>query len=178
VATQRVFKDADESSDFDRDVDTDSVKSRIGCLKYHAKAGHNHWHVLDFARYSLVSEDDGSVVDGRKAGFCLLDSETPFAFDPGPSFYGGGSCSFGNPHTPPALMGISVGWADEYGMNTAGQFVDITGLEPGTYCLRSEADPLNQITESADANNVAEARVQLDPDRLRVTRLPGACRLP
>jgi len=53
----------------------------------------------------------------------------------------------------PDRQGLSVGWTDVYQYYLAGQSIDITGLEDGTYALMSTADPLNLIQESDETNN-------------------------
>jgi hypothetical protein len=179
-AMQRTFTDSNENNVFERSLDTGTVESQIGCLKYHSKPGHQHWHVLGVSGYTLISERDGSEVDGRKAGYCLLDVIEPFgpSFPQSDQFYGSGGCGFGTPGDPPEIEGISPGWADVYGKDTPGQFVNVTGVDPGRYCLRSEADPLGRINEMAEGNNVTEVRLRLDPEELAIKRLAGACQLP
>ena len=49
-------------------------------MRYHP--AHDHWHVLDFARYELRKDPSGKLVVGsRKVGFCLVDTRPVF---PGP----------------------------------------------------------------------------------------------
>jgi hypothetical protein len=177
IAHQRIFLDFDdEDGGFDRGVDTASQVSPAGCMQYHPP--HAHWHVLDFAQYSLLDpQTEAPVANGTKAGFCLIDTLTPFpelpGF-PGDPYYRLSGCG-SQPTTPPQLEGISVGFADLYTYGTPGQRINVTDVDPGRYCLRSEADPSHHLTETDDANNGAEALIKLNPDKLKVRRLAGAC---
>jgi hypothetical protein len=180
TATQTVYQDSDAHNGyFERGVDTEFTFSQIGCLVFHDHPKHNHWHVLDFSKYSLRSEKTGELAESQKVGFCLLDLGEPFGF-PIPAKpekrYFGGNCGSGS-STPPAVMGISPGWSDVYSYSTPGQQIKISGLPRGRYCLTSEADPLNNIIESEDTNNGVELRLRLNPERLRVRALDGPCEL-
>jgi hypothetical protein len=178
IARQRIYEDSDDSDDFDRDTDTDYSDSEIGCLKYHP--AHFHWHVLDFSKYTLYSEETGKPTDGTKVGFCLGDSNDPFG-STGSSYYSFSGCGSsgqpGGPPVPPLFMGISVGWADIYGSSTPGQRIRVTGLPRGRYCLRSKADPENNLSELDDSNNAYDLRIHLNLADAKVKALTSACRL-
>ena len=175
IAAQRVYEDAAPfDGEFDRETDTSYETSEIGCLQYHP--AHFHWHVLDFAKYTLLSERTGVPTDGTKVGFCLGDSSHPFsslgADDP---YYQFSGC--GTEDAAPSFMGISVGWADIYGYSTPGQRIRVTGLPEGRYCLRSEADPVDSLAELDELNNGTELRIHLNLERGRVRALSSACDL-
>jgi hypothetical protein len=114
--------------------------------------GHNHWHVQEMMRYDMWGPS--GTHRGAKQGFCFLDSDPWILSLPGApsgSYYRGSWCQF----TPSALsnrMGISVGWGDEYEYYLAWQWVDITGLAPGTYVVRAKVDPYGYFTELNEAN--------------------------
>jgi hypothetical protein len=177
IAYQRVFIDAnDADGGFNRSVDTASEVSNAGCMQYHPP--HAHWHVLDFAEYSLLDpKTEAPVANGTKAGFCLVDTLTPFPLLPGfpaQRHYTFDGCG-NDPETPPSLEGISVGYSDVYSSGTPGQQINVTGLEAGKYCLVSEADPSDNLAETNDANNAREVLIRLNPDKQKVRRLAGAC---
>jgi hypothetical protein len=183
AAQQRIYEDSEPLDGFfERGVDTAFSSSEIGCLVYHDHPQHNHWHVLDFSKYTLRSEKTGKLADSNKAGFCLLDGGEPFDFEvPGKPDSGyfpplGAACSFGEPDDPPGVMGISVGWSDIYGMTTPGQKIRVDGLREGRYCLTSEADPGGNIIETDDANNADDVRIQLKPKEFKVRELSGPCK--
>ena len=59
------------------------------------------------------------------------------------------------------ILGISIGYADVYGVNLPGQWVDLTGLPSGQYWLEVIADPYDRIEESNETNNTTRILVDL-----------------
>lgn len=60
------------------------------------------------------------------------------------------------------LLGISVGWADVYGRELPGQWVDVTGLGDGPYWLEVVIDPYGVVEELVDTNNTTDLLVHLE----------------
>jgi hypothetical protein len=176
-AYQRIFEDSNASGVFEPGADAVFSERLFGCMRYHP--AHDHWHVLDFARYELRREPDGrKVAHSRKVGFCLVDTRQAFPGPGSPStarYPFGGSAAEGCNET--ATQGISPGWVDSYPFLLPGQDLDVTGLPRGRYCLTSHADPLDLLEELDDANNVRAVRLALRPQRLAVRKLASACRL-
>jgi hypothetical protein len=144
-------------------------------MRYHP--AHDHWHLLDVARYTLRRAATGRrAVDSRKVGFCLGDARLAFpgTLSPATAVYPVGS---GTPTgcDATAIQGISVGWADLYSSTVPGQQLDVGRLPRGRYCLASRADPLDVIDELDEENNVRRTRLLLRPKRLSVRNL-GGCR--
>lgn len=127
----------------------------VGEFVYHPD--HQHFHLEDFSTYELWtrSEYDEWIASGRKVGaarkrgtktsFCLEDSFRYAALPGSPTserYYGCGT----------TFQGISVGWADEYRYSLPGQWIDLgtSRLPNGNYVLRTVADPLNRLYESAN----------------------------
>ena len=143
---------------------------RSNATLFEYSACHRHYHFSGYALYELFGSDPATttsapLVTGRKQAFCLEDFErdpgTPTA---GPAVY---TCS---------NQGISVGWADTYGSYLDGQWLDITGVQPGRYWLKVTINPYNvssspiydptsdaakAITESSYSDNVAVAAVTI-----------------
>jgi L-ascorbate metabolism protein UlaG (beta-lactamase superfamily) len=152
---QRILKDDGEYSE-----------KPIGEFVFHS--GHNHWHLDSFSVYELWTLQSNGMLDqvvatSGKVSYCLRDiyrSAEAEQIDRA----GFTSCS-------PVRQGLSVGWTDVYQYYLAGQSIDITGLEDGTYALMSIADPFNLIQESDETNNgiviyleIREAKVTvIDP---------------
>ncbi len=67
-------------------------------------------------------------------------------------------------------MGLSVGWADHYAYLLPYQWIDITGLRPGTYRLRVRADAKKQFKESREANNYTWAKIELRGGKAKVLK--------
>ncbi len=138
----------------------------VGKFTYHPQ--HDHWHFGDFSDFELWTKAtyDSWLTSGRTKG-------TPYRRSPKTT-----SCVMDTnrvqnlPNTPatPAYgtvcgtktQGLSVGWADLYGYWLYGQWVDLgtSRLANGQYVLRSAADPLNRLYESADK---ADARREGPP---------------
>lgn len=90
-------------------------------------------------------------VAGHKQGFCAMDSRPYIAIYR--STYD--DCL--------ANQGISRGWADEYGYQLDGQWIDVTDVPRGLYVLEAEVNPARFYRELDYANNAA-ARLVLVPD--------------
>jgi hypothetical protein len=176
-ASQRTFADTDGDGGYSYGVDGIQTERRFGCMRYHPI--HDHWHVLDFARYELRREPRGRLIaKRRKVGFCVGDNR--IAFVDNPRVPGTPAYPFGPPGSvgcdENATQGLSIGWADLYLFYVPGQELDITGLAPGRYCLVTRADPRDLIDEEHEGNNTRRTLLSLDARRLSVVRLPGRCR--
>jgi len=130
--------------------------SRHPVIRFETADGHDHWHVMDAARYALWNEA-GTAEAGRgaKVGFCLEDVNQ---FDPSAgsaqfSNSATGFCEAGNPTASSIEEGITPGWEDVYAANLPFQWVDISDVAPGNYHLGEQVDPDNVFIESNDANN-------------------------
>jgi hypothetical protein len=139
-------------------------------LIYETADGHNHWHLMHAARYSLWdSARSAEVAPAMKVGFCLEDSEHVDQFGPAFVVYGGSRdhhfCEERRPNALNAFQGVSSGWRDEYDNELAFQWIDASAVQPGSYWLRSDVDPDGVITESDEANQPAWAGSQ--------TTIPG-----
>jgi Lysyl oxidase len=175
-ASQRVFDDTNGSGGFEPGADAVAAERQVGCMRYHA--AHDHWHVLDFARYELRREADGRLVAAsRKVGFCLLDTRLvyPGPVSPEQPRYPFGSARPDGGCDQNATQGISAGWADSYVFAVPGQQLDVTGLRRGRYCLITRADPLDLLDEVDEANNTRRVRIALRPRKLSVRKLDGRC---
>ena len=125
-----------------------------GTFEYHE--GHGHIHFEDFAHFRLrsVTANDGVgdiVSQGEKVSFCLIDVDQ-HSSDAGARTYS--SCG--------QIQGVSAGWADVYHRGLPGQSIDISSVPDGTYWLEVEVDPLNQLIESDETNNVTRIQITLD----------------
>ena len=83
--------------------------------------------------------------------------------------YIGGVANTPNSSSPPAsnctdpnaLLGLSVGWGDQYDQTDNGQPIDLTGVPDGTYVLHATVDPQHVIQESNTANNVTNTTITI-----------------
>lgn len=177
-AEQWIFRDSDDDGRFDREVDTDHDRAVVGCLIFHRL--HNHWHIDDFVRYDLFAYGrDGElrprpVRTSGKVSFCVVDSnrrrpDLPGA--PAVSFYQvldalPGDCEEGT------TIGLSVGYGDEYRADLVDQWIDVSGLDDGPYCLATATDVNDIVPELDEADNnrrrkvhLTRRRAEFGPDR-------------
>jgi Lysyl oxidase len=172
-AYQRIFLDSNGDDVFHRGQDVSSAGFLVGCQRYHPR--HNHWHLLNFARYKLVRQSTGRTVAlSTKIGFCIIDQDRRFPSLPGSpqqGYYPAGSADC----YADTIDGISIGWTDTYRPFTPGQVINVTGLPRGRYCLVSTTDPDKLLREFANSNNARGAPIVLRPDKPAVERLPGNC---
>lgn len=137
--------------------------------------GHNHWHLVGAARYSLWNQDGSAqVAPGQKVGFCLYDYAKADGWTDdstrGPQTYGydgvANSENFcraagtqgGGPTATALSEGINRGWRDVYGSYLAWQWLDVTDVQPGYYRLGAQVDPNNRIWEKPGTENNAVAK--------------------
>ena len=134
--------------------------------------GHNHWHVKDLESYELVRSDNGvKVGTGLKSGFCFFDNyqyKLTLPGAPQSAVYTGAGC--GKVDSLSLKMGLSLGWGDIYTYRLPDQYIDITGLTPGTYRLWATADQTGWFQESSNANNATWADLQLTGTGVRVLK--------
>jgi len=108
-----------------------------------------------------VTEDPNAAAaaTGGKRSFCLEDSQCLAGFP-------------ANRHTC-TDQGIGAGCWDVYEYFLGCQYVDVTDLPDGDYFLRVTVDPLNQIAESDESNNVLVQPVTIARAPLADTPMEG-----
>lgn len=145
----------------------DLVVGRPDSTYFSYGACHGHWHLKEYADYRLWTPSQHAAYEalrvanpgvqaheileahpelqpirGDKRGFCVVDLIRYDGAMP-PKWL---ACN---------LQGISVGWADEYDWRLDGQYVDVTGVPPGTYVLEAEVNAEHFFEESNYDNNRA-----------------------
>jgi hypothetical protein len=145
------------------------VDRTAGLFTFHPS--HNHVHMDSWAQYRLRAVTEGNgvgdvVAEGEKTSFCLLDSVIYDAKLPNAAeeavFT---SCEFG-------VQGISVGWQDVYNRFLPDQWIDVTDVPNGQYWLESTVDPLDNILEKDETNNVARILVTVDKGDIPIPGRP------
>ena len=66
------------------------------------------------------------------------------------------------------MLGLSVGWGDEYDATDGGEGIDISSLPNGIYWLRGEVDPYHYFQESNTSNNVTDTKLKIEGDTVKV----------
>lgn len=98
----------------------------------------------------LQASKSKSLLMGRKMGFCMIDSEIYSAgVNTSPTFV---SCL--------SNQGVSVGWADSYGANLEGQYLEIDSLKSGDYVLEVHVNAEQLLPEANFQNNSSAITVR------------------
>jgi lysyl oxidase len=125
--------------------------------------GHDHWHIKEVERH-VIEDLDGNVLGSVvKSGFCFFDTDAVSPDLPGApaaKVYSSEDC--GGRFDSANLMGLSVGWGDEYPWHLFEQEIDITDLPEGRYRLRATADPYGWFDELDETNNEVVVDIQLE----------------
>jgi len=139
-------------------------RTAVGTFNYDTRSGHHHWHILQFARYTIVDAVTNEVVRSRKQSFCLAPTDaidltvpratlSPYAEDL--------TSVCGGPHARWIREALPAGWGDTYFQGVAGQAFDVTSLPKGRYRMRVTLNPLGLLHETTTANNVEDRYFRL-----------------
>lgn len=114
-------------------------------------ACHGHYHYSGFASYELRNTAGVVVMRGRKQAYCMEDSYQSI-LGPAVACTGASTCE---------SQGIQAGWADVYGSDLDCQWIDITGLAPGSYQLAVTLNPTRTFQEQSFDNNTTSIPVTI-----------------
>src|SRR5688500_11773060 len=121
---------------------------------YFGGDGHNHWHVRDLEQYVLEGHNTGRLY-GEKHGFCFWDNvryAPSLTGYPATAVYtGSNSCVTRTDGT--VLMGLSIGWGDQYPATITDQYLNITGLPAGEQTVTATADSAHWPSDSTHRKN-------------------------
>jgi len=139
--------------------DGNYVSRLAGVFEYHPE--HNHIHFNEYAAYRLrkvisLAGVGRVVASSEKVSFCIRDTVPYNPLLPGFKIKSQYSTCEGQ------VQGLGIGWADIYGKNLPGQWIDVTDVPSGRYWIESVVDPFNRIKESNEHNNVTRSMVHLD----------------
>ncbi len=153
---------------------------------YEIEPAHAHVHYAYFALARLWrSTAKGKVVgkaalrEGQKEGFCLEDMEN---HDEGreppipPRYTWPTACYPVVSGTEVSQVnGISVGWADIYGMALPHQYVEVSGVPDGYYLLQIVVNPVGKLRETTARDNSVWQRVRICGDRADLVGVTQRC---
>lgn len=103
-----------------------------------------------FALYELRDSSGRRVLQGTKNAACVTDAEE---WMPG----SGADCQ----SYSCGRQGIAPGCADNYGIDLPCQWLDITGVPPGSYELQVTINPDRTMAELDYTNNTAKLRLEI-----------------
>jgi len=110
---------------------------------------HQHYHMKTMVKYRILNLNFMPVTKGRKQAFCLRDN---YRYTSTAGESSGFTCLY---------QGITAGWEDVYDKSLACQYVDITGVPPGTYYLQVTVNPLQVFPETSYLNNTVIVQIQV-----------------
>ncbi|MEU3622844.1 lysyl oxidase family protein [Amycolatopsis coloradensis] len=145
---------------------------------YEPAMDHQHWHLMNFERFSLVSKQGKTVVTDRKNGFCLGDrfrvadidklGRVPGEFGPDAELaqrLRANKCRHHEPDALDVVEGISVGSGDDYKYDVDFQWLDITDVPSGTYDLVNTVNDDRTLAETNYDNNSSSIALSIEwPD--------------
>lgn len=137
---------------------------RVGTMQWHAASSHDHWHFLDFARYTLLNADRTEVVRSRKQSWCLANTDAVDYTVPGADWQPENTdldSSCGGIEALSVRQVLSRGSGDTYAQYTAGQALRVDDLPNGTYYLQVTANPRGRLVEADTTNNVSLRKLYL-----------------
>jgi hypothetical protein len=142
---------------------------------YEPAMAHQHWHLMNFEHFSLVSPRGQVVVTDRKNGFCLGDRFAVadvgrLARVPGSTGTDGelaqrlraNNCRHHEPAALDVVEGISVGSGDDYKYDVDFQWLDITHVPSGTYDLVNTVNADHTLVEKDYGNNSSAVSLTVD----------------
>lgn len=138
-------------------------RTKVGLMEFHDSRGHNHWHFLQFARYSLWDASLEQQVVAKKQAFCLAPTDAIDLTVPGAEWKPGSTglgTSCGGPSAVWIRETLQAGWGDTY-YQVSGQSLDVTHVPNGLYYIAVEANPAGLLHESDMSNNVELRKIRL-----------------
>ena len=148
-------------------------KSQVGTMEFDSRSGHQHWHFLQFARYSLLDSSQTELIRSKKEAFCLaptdaIDLTVPNAVLAPSSIGLGSACGSSTSLWTREIL--PLGWGDTYSQSRPGQSFNITNVPNGTYYIEVMGNPTGSLFEQTDTNNseLREIRLKGKDDTRRV----------
>jgi Lysyl oxidase len=139
-------------------------RAPVGTMEYDRRRGHHHWHMLQFAEFTMVDLANAEVVRSKKQSFCLAPTDPIDLTVPGAKLREYGDGSFTQCGGEDALWVrevLQTGWGDTYYQSVGGQSFNVTNLPNGQYKVRVTVNPTGELYETSPDNNVAERLVTL-----------------
>ncbi len=142
---------------------TSVARPLAATIHYVANPTHQHFHLMGFDTFTLVSADGRRTLRGSKQGFCLGDRQQ--SQQPAAARVYTTNCAAGHPGTLALSEGISSGWSDPYAAWREGQSIDVSGLPAGVYDLVNAVNVSRVLLESSYTDDVAAVKLKLSwPD--------------
>jgi hypothetical protein len=135
------------------------------------------WEPPSDYRFPLTSFGLYSVGSGGGIGSLVASSpKVDFCITPD-TYVGGVPNTTANPSPPQSdctnpngVLGLSVGWGDEYDYTDPGNNIDISNLPDGTYWLRAQADPGNYLQQSGPNDTITDTELTISGTTVSVLK--------
>jgi hypothetical protein len=127
-------------------------------MEWDPRAGHEHWHFTDFARYRLVDASLQLAVRSGKEAFCLANTEAVDYTLPRANWRPDNTdlhTACGDHNFLSIREVLDIGSGDSYAQFLPGQSFDITDLANGTYYIEITANPDHRLYEIDTTDNVS-----------------------
>lgn len=136
---------------------------------------HAHFHYRDLAVFTLYTYDletgtrGDAVAKTGKSGFCFFDMGhvLPGATGTQEPYFASEARCFLEPEED-WVTGVSPGWFDRYWSGLSDQYVEVTGLDDGTYELVATANGGGTLVEATLEDNAAGAILAISGDEVQV----------
>jgi hypothetical protein len=162
------------------------IRNRLGAPVYFPHAGSvyfkaipgqgHYWKYWRAARFELWTlRPDGTratmIRTGPKLSYCFRDLKRVRTFARSPKHRVFPACSqrFGRKEL---RLGVSPGWADIYPSSYHENWISVTGLR-GCFAFVHRADPLDDLVEEREDDNIGQRTIRLPPRRGSVA--PRGC---
>jgi hypothetical protein len=154
---------------------------------FHQSECHHHLHFEQYADYRLWTDtgyqkwvasrdltkptnagsnailleqarQNGELLEGRKQGFCIIDTDRYDPSAPNTKKY-----TLCGTDTAAGNQGLQAGWADSYGQQLDCQYIQIDKLQAGIYVLEVQTNAEQLLPEVDYTNNSSIFRFQFVP---------------
>lgn len=139
-------------------------RKRVGFMEFDHRDGHHHWHLEQFARYSLLSRSGKHLVASHKQSFCIAPTDLIDLTVPGADWMTETTSLFTACGEPTSLWIreiLATGWGDTYVQEVAGQAFDISKVPNGRYFVQVKVNPTGELSEGSRSNDSALRRIRL-----------------
>jgi hypothetical protein len=131
-------------------------RAEVGDMRFHPHPDHNHWHFLQFARFTLHDASSMEVVRSRKQAFCLVPTDAIDLTVERAAWqtWGALATNCGSEGALWVREVLPAGWGDTYYQYVPGQSFNITTVPNGWYYAQVEVNPDGALYETDLTNNV------------------------
>ena len=136
-------------------------KASAGQFEFDDRRGHNHWHFDQFTDYALMDATKTNEIMSEKQSFCLAPTDPIDLLAPGAEWNVQWGSMCGDPGSLWVRESLPSGWGDTYYQWLPGQSFEVTDLPNGRYFIRVRVNPLGELWDRTDADDISYRRIVL-----------------